>query len=722
MMEIDGKMSDSRNSDNPRTLRTCLLHLGTLNAFAVVQPVFDRMISNPQYLRLEGYSGIAITSVVSIFLLAIPIFATASVGILRMLRLPTVATAVFASIGTLLVALLINIAFRWIQWWFDLRSAGVPDLLLAAMSLPLGIGCAWMYRRFKWPGQILNLAAIGIILFPLNLLSTPAMRAELLGIQVKKLTDLRAGNPVPIVMIAFDGLCSMALLNERHEIDAVRYPSFARLANQSTFYRNATAVHSRTSHALPAILTGQLPRPHAVSAVESEYPENLFRLIHDTAQYDMTVFEPVTFLCPTELRQLDQTTSFTGQVTRLTDMLLRVYVATTAPAEVDFCQQLIPKVWFGFMSDDSGQHRPAKGLVTYNWDARHDTQVAHFTRTLQPTAKPGFHFLHVVIPHDPWSYMPSGKSYMMHGGIAEPTPGTQPSGSAQWVADELFVNLGWQRYLLQLQFADRCLGKILEQLEVTGEFNGSLVVVVADHGMAFVAGQDRRTPANETLADLMSVPIFIKTPQQSAGHTTDRSVETIDVLPTIADIIRMPLPGVVDGASLVDESVSERPRKTMHFDYDQVTMVNPEFPQRFKYVDRMLAVFGSGSNADRMWKLNTIPELVGIELAASDIGSASRWTCNLSRGGDQIDPEHPNFVPCYFSGNLAGPQLTHPVQIAIALNGRIECTTRTGVDTAKPREWTALLQDVLFRTDGNRVQLYEVEQTADGCVLHEIPY
>ena len=180
---------------------------------------------------------------------------------------------------------------------------------------------------------------------------------------------------------------------------------------------------------------------------------------------------------------------------------------------------------------------------------------------------------------------------MMYSGIAEPTPGTQPSGGAQWVTDELFVNPGWQRYLLQLQFADRCLGKILEQLEVTGEFNRSLVVVVADHGMAFVAGQDRRTPANETLADLMSVPIFIKTPQQSAGHTTDRSVETIDVLPTIADIIRMPLPGVVDGASLVDESVSERPRKTMHFDYDQVTMVNPEFPQRFKYVDRMLAVF-----------------------------------------------------------------------------------------------------------------------------------
>ena len=715
-------MSNVQTNENSRTLLTCLLHVATLNAFAVAQPVFDRMISNPQYLRLEGYSGVAIACVVSIFLLAIPGFVTASVAVLRLLKFPRAAAGVHAITVALLAALAINFAFRWIQWWFDLRRAGVPDLILASMSLPLGFGCAWMYGRFQWPGQILNLAALGIVLFPLNLLSTPAMRAELLGIQVKKSIDLRADNPVPIVMIAFDGLCGMALLNEKHEIDAVRYPSFARLASQSTFYRNATSVHSRTVHALPAILTGQLPRPDGTSPVESEYPENLFRLIHDTEQYDMTVFEPVTFLCPTELRQLDQTTSFTEQVRRLTDMLLRVYVATTAPADVDFFQHMIPKVWFGFVMDESGQQHLTKGLVSYHWDEAHDVQVGHFTKTLQPTEKPGFHFLHVVIPHDPWSFMPSGNSYLIRAGIAEQTPGTQAANGVRWGPDELMLNHGWQRYLLQLQFADRCLGKIVAQLEVTGEFNRSLLVVVADHGMAFVAGQDRRSPANETLADLMSVPIFIKTPHQSGGQATDRSVETIDVLPTIADVIRMPLPGFVDGASLVDENAHERPRKTMHFDFGQATMMNPEFPQRFNYVDRMLAVFGSGSSDDRLWKLDTIPELVGIELAASDIGSVSRWKCGLMRGGDKIDPAHPDFVPCYFYGNLTGPEILEPVQIAISLNGRIECTTRTSIDPEMPREWTALLRDDLFRTDVNEVQLYEVEQTADGFVLHNIAY
>ncbi len=715
-------MSDSSNPDDSQTLFNCFLQIGALNAFAVAQPVFDRVVLNSQYLRLEGYSGVAVAAVLSLFLFAIPFGVTCGVAVLRRLKFPRAAAGVSVVVGTLLGALAINIALRWIQWRFNLRSAGVPDVALAIVSLPMAIGCLWMYGRFKWPGQVLNLAAIGIVLFPLNLLSTPAMRAELLGIQVNKLVDLRADNPVPIVMIAFDGLSSMALLNERHEIDAVRYPAFARLAGQSTFYRNATSVHSRTAHALPAILTGQLPRPEVVSPVESEYPENLFRLIHDTEQYEMTVFEPVTQLCPTALRQIDQSLSFTRQVTQLTDMLIRVYAVTTAPADFGFPEHTIPKVWFGIVPGERDSRSPEKGLIRYSWDAGHDIQVAHFIKTLRHTEQPGFHFLHVVTPHDPWSYMPSGKSYLVTSGIAEPTPGTQGQGGDGWVSDDLLVNLGWQRYLLQLQFADRCLGEILDQLEDINAFDRSLVIVVADHGMAFVPGQSRRTPANETLADLMSVPLFIKTPLQRTGNTTDRSVETIDVLPTIADFIQMPLPGTVDGASLLDQKNPERPRKTMHFDYDQVTIINPEFPERFRYVDRMLAVFGSGSRDDRLWDLNTIPELVGQQLSACEQGNASRWKCKLLRGGEQLNHDAPDFVPCYYFGHLVGPQVTQPVHIAVALNGRIEGTTRTCNDSTTRSQWTALLRDNLFRTERNTVQLFEVERIASGFVLHEIAY
>ena len=51
----------------------------------------------------------------------------------------------------------------------------------------------------------------------------------------------------------------------------------------------------------------------------------------------------------------------------------------------------------------------------------------------------------------------------------------------------------------------------------------------------------------------MPVPLFIKLPHQNAGIMTDRNVETIDVFPTIADVLQMTPEVAVDGCSLLDD-------------------------------------------------------------------------------------------------------------------------------------------------------------------------
>ena len=716
-------MLEPRVSKQRGTLRIRTLHIAALNAFAVAQPVFDRLGSNPEYLRLEAYSGVAIGTTLFLFVFTIPLVTYVLMLILHRMQHPKSATAVFATVGILLVAASLNIVLRWLQWRLNLLSAGIPDVLLFVASFPLAIGCGWLYRRWQWPGQILNVAAIGIPLFPLSLLSLPAMQAEILDINSTVSSTMQAKNSVPIVMIVFDGLCGMSLLNERHEIDAIRYPSFARLARHSTNYRNATSVHSRTRQALPAILTGRLPDLLAGdSPVESSHPENLFRLIYNTQQYNMTVFEPITRLCPAELRQLDRTLSYWQQVRQLTGILVRVYANTSAPSELAFLQPKIPHSWFGIVPLESQDQTPTRGLVTYNWDSAHGTQIRHFIRCLQKSSKPGFSFLHIVIPHDPWSHLPSGKNYWVNSTIAEHTTGTVGNIGERWGSDELLVKQGWQRYLLQLQYADRCLGKIMDQLESINALDRSLMIVVADHGMAFIPSEERRTPSNKTFVDLMSVPLFIKLPGQVTGEITDRNVETIDVLPTIADILQLPLPGVVDGVSLEDSNTQERPRKSMYHESGQVMVVESGFPQRFSYVDRMLAAFGSGSQDDRLWSLDTIPELLGQKLTEFKIGDASLWSCQLKHGGGDLDPDWPDFVPCYFDGSLSGPTISQPIQIAIAVNGQIEGTTRSSTDPVMSNHMSALLHEEAFARDTNPVQLFEVERFGSTFVLHEMSF
>ena len=79
----------------------------------------------------------------------------------------------------------------------------------------------------------------------------------------------------------------------------------------------------------------------------------------------------------------------------------------------------------------------------------------------------------VVVPHDPWSLLPSGKSYTRESDFLDPIFG---SVEEQWSSDELPVHQAWQRYLLQLQFADLALGRILDRLQETGQLDEALIV------------------------------------------------------------------------------------------------------------------------------------------------------------------------------------------------------------------------------------------------------
>ncbi|MDA1229266.1 MAG: sulfatase-like hydrolase/transferase [Planctomycetota bacterium] len=272
--------------------------------------------------------------------------------------------------------------------------------------------------------------------------------------------------------------------------------------------------------------------------------------------------------------------------------------------------------------------------------------------------------------------------------------------------------------MLQLQFADLWLGRILDRLEETEQLDEALIVVTADHGMAFVPGTGRRIPTAATLPDIASVPLFIKQPGQHNAVVSDKNVETIDILPTMTEILGLPDDSAWDGVSVLHDG-PQRPRKTIR---SPDTIIEPDFSQRFQYVDRMIQVFGSGSNHDRLGNLNTIPELVGQDVVRVVAGRAVSYQCRLSSGGTEFDPQYPNYVPCYFRGTLSDKtEGQSPKQLALALNGVILATTRTSTDAAFLHQWAALLPDSAFRQEGNHVQLYEVESRDQTHMLLEIP-
>src|SRR5918992_3008884 len=87
---------------------------------------------------------------------------------------------------------------------------------------------------------------------------------------------------------------------------------------------------------------------------------------------------------------------------------------------------------------------------------------ASFVASIRPGPEPRFHYLHLIAPHSPWRYLPSGQRYPE----TDPEPGEiNPPGSGRmWSEDEWLTTQVYQRHLLQTVLVDRLLGVFLRRL------------------------------------------------------------------------------------------------------------------------------------------------------------------------------------------------------------------------------------------------------------------
>ena len=179
-----------------------------------------------------------------------------------------------------------------------------------------------------------------------------------------------------------------------------------------------------------------------------------------------------------------------------------------------------------------------------------------WVRSIRPSSTPALNFKHVLLPHVPWQYLPDGHGYARS---ATRLPGLVRAEAAD---DPFLVRQQYQRHLLQVGFTDRLLGRLIARLRETGLWDRALVVVTADHGVSFRVGQeDRRAVTPENVEDIAPVPLFVKAPGQRTGRVSTSPVETIDILPTIADELGIDLPWRVDGRSAEGPAPAGRPAR-----------------------------------------------------------------------------------------------------------------------------------------------------------------
>ncbi|MCZ6507350.1 MAG: sulfatase-like hydrolase/transferase, partial [Acidobacteria bacterium] len=504
----------------------------------------------------------------------------------------------------------------------------------------------------------------------------------------------------PIVLVVFDALPTSSLMDDRHGIDAVRYPNFARLASEGTWYRRASSVSPVTIEAVPAILAGQCPGA-AIAPTYSSYPRNLFSLL--SGQYDLRVAEPVTQLCHPELCGEEPS----RRRRRLVELL--------RDAEFIFLHRLLPTEWTASLPavdnawGDFGVGGSSASSRQFGADML--AQFRELVARVGAGERPELYFAHLVLPHAPFFYLPSGARYRMRD--REPAGRWKVLGVDPWVA-----NHSYQRHLLQLGFVDSLLGELLERLDGAGIYDDALVIVTADHGSSFRPGESRRTLSGGNAIDILAVPLFVKLPGQKVGGVSDRRVQTVDIVGLVADTLGLESVSWSDGRW--DEAPGPEGERVSCSAIEGRTAPDLSLAELFAAAERKSALFGTGRSAGVFPAAGPRPEVVGLPAATGVCQERAGLAVKLAEPAlyDDVDPGR--FVPAEIVGMAQGAA-ARSVELAIAVNGVVAATTLPyELGTKDTAIWAAIVPESALRAGHNDIQVLAIDEFGSECLLRPV--
>ena len=212
-----------------------------------------------------------------------------------------------------------------------------------------------------------------------------------------------------------------------------------------------------------------------------------------------------------------------------------------------------------------------------------------------------------------------------------------------------------------------------------------------------------------TLMDLANVPLLIKLPGQKDSVIDDSDVRTVDILPSIADVLGIDTNWQFDGHSVFDSLSAARGEKSIIIkqgaNLSRVALDASATSRRDAVALSKIALFGTGEDGGDIFRIGPRAKLVGGPLnvfQGTSSGAPSDMTVELyqPRVYDEIDLED-SFLPTFITGklhwNLTSDNRTHFLG---APKARGPSSTSGGIgkklDSAKLRQNSAVPPCLVF--------------------------
>ena len=675
------------------------LNLAVLWTFAVAQPLFDLLKDNAEFFAARGSSGFDIISF-AVLLIAVPPALLLAIELLVGLAGRSARRGAHVVLIACLVALIAAQALK--------KLIDAPDVVLIVLSLAIGSGLATLWAAVEPVRSFLRvLSPVPVVFLALFLFS--ASISEVAFPEEAKARTIGGVARAPIVVVLLDELPVNTLLDDRGRIDAARYPGFDELARSATWFPNAYTVYDSTERAQPAIMDGNLPTRDK-QPISSDHPNSIFALFGKT--HRMNVSEEATVVCSRELCS-DQRAeeSYADRMGSMAEDLGLVWLHVVSPPDIESKLTSVSENWGNFgggagAAPDRPIDEDTETLNTRaNLNSGRPGRFEDWIDKIEPGRRPGLNFKHTLLPHVPWQYLPSGRVYRRLPNDAI------PGLSNQAYNDQGQLDVLLQRHYLQTGFTDLELQRLWRELKRDGQWDDALIVVAADHGVAFQLGsRQRRRLGRDTAAEIAPIPLLIKAPGQKRGRIDDAYVETIDILPTMFDLLDLDPNVKFDGRSAFSDEVQDREelRFLIRNTFKELRIPADEFERsRQAIIDRNLGLLGTGADGpERIYRIGPNRELIGRP--ASEAGT--KLDVDLTYAGDHRNVRPGSgFVPTHVVGTVRGGGTTKR-NIAVAVNGTIAAVgnTFTLEEGAEGELVSVMVPETAFREGQNTVEVFEV--------------
>jgi arylsulfatase A-like enzyme len=306
-------------------------------------------------------------------------------------------------------------------------------------------------------------------------------------------------------------------------------PVLTRLASEGAVFLDAISQGTWTKVSVSSIVTSLYPSTHGIKDMPDRMSAGVTTLAEAFRSAGYATF--ATSSVP-----------FTGKLTNLHQGVEVLHESTSMP-EFD--------------------HSESKTSRTYS-DRLFEWMEEH-------SEVPLFALLHVFDPHSPFEpYRPYDSLFLSAEEMAlhreemekvkefiendfmkrEALPNEAELEKAGLDKDE-FIRREKAWYDASIKAMDVEVGRLLERLDELGLRDDTLIAFVSDHGEEFLE-HGRRFHGYHTYGEMLNVPLMLWWPGGiSAGTTVTQTVQSIDLMPTLLELVGVEVPEQVQGQSLL---------------------------------------------------------------------------------------------------------------------------------------------------------------------------